>query len=420
MKLKLTKNEIFTVTFLVVTVISIIELFHGVNPNFYFHQDTIDSFMDLFNSVIEHYHSKSEFRFGIYPPLAEIPYKLFSLLVPSDIPFSIGTREQAFALRSTLAGNVMLMLHIVPFFVVFVILLMYSIDGSFFRKVFYTILIASSGIVFWALERGNIIIYAFLFAFLFFVLYKNENRYIRWLSYICLAISVGLKLYPAVFAIVLLRDKRYKAIFFFIACVLIVYILLLLSGKGSLSSIVKSFENMLRWSNKHEEGMGLNCSVKNFFLLINIFFRKCLRGAISIQYTNQVFYVIQILTLFFGIFSFFFSEEKWKKVFSLTVLCIYIPSVSYMYTLIFLIVPLVFFINEKKQSGIFDFFYAMIFAIVIVFFIIPVKTNAEVYFVTGNFALQQTVLMLMFLMVVGQAIIRCCCKFSKNRLNSTL
>ena len=64
--------------------------------------------------------------------------------------------------------------------------------------------------VMFCLERGNILILSVVFA-MFFIFFKDsDNKFIKELSYISLAMSAGIKIYPAVFGLTLIIEKKYK------------------------------------------------------------------------------------------------------------------------------------------------------------------------------------------------------------------
>jgi len=66
----------------------------------------------------------------------------------------------------------------------------------------------SPGILY-ALERGNILLLVIPLT-LFFVMYRNsENKLLQELALIALALAAGMKLYPAFFGVLLIRDKKY-------------------------------------------------------------------------------------------------------------------------------------------------------------------------------------------------------------------
>lgn len=67
-----------------------------------------------------------------------------------------------------------------------------------------------SSISLFSFERGNIIYLAVINSIFFLVNYQSENKIIREMSFIALAIAAALKGFPALLGILLLYDKRHK------------------------------------------------------------------------------------------------------------------------------------------------------------------------------------------------------------------
>ena len=59
-------------------------------------------------------------------------------------------------------------------------------------------------------ERGNILLLTFVLVLIFLVFGDSPSRTRRELALLALAAAAALKLYPAIFALFLLRDKRYR------------------------------------------------------------------------------------------------------------------------------------------------------------------------------------------------------------------
>ena len=62
-----------------------------------------------------------------------------------------------------------------------------------------------------AIERGNIILIAFLLTFYFVEHYNDESRLKSELALLALAAAFGIKLYPCIFGLLLLKDRKFAA-----------------------------------------------------------------------------------------------------------------------------------------------------------------------------------------------------------------
>lgn len=442
LNVRLTKNKTFILCFLILTFVSVAQLFwNSSNFRYYFHQDNDDSFMDLYNSVIyQKYAVKNGAPLGFYPPLSIIPYRIMGYGI-KDVDADFPSRQQAFALRSSVYGSFLLFIQIMPFLFFFFILVFYAIKGSDKRKLFYSFLLSFSGLMLWTLERGNIINYALIFTMLFVLLYQSENEKYRFLAYVCLAVAANLKLYPAVFGLLLIDKKDWNGIVKCIGSFLVIYLIsfIICSFKlpasktaasisvnqeiyasfglfSAIADMVKAvFTNVMNgfsWGEKAANyGSGLNFSINNLCKVIYLFILKVSHldmtntDIIRLYYVNHII-IYRIVTCFFlliGIFSFFFSNEKWKKLAVPAFLCFYIPPTSWMYVLMFMIIPFVDFINSEQKS-IFDYFYSMVFAVIFALLIVPFKVAISPYDVTGGFVLQVGALLLMYFCIFASAV----------------
>ena len=62
-----------------------------------------------------------------------------------------------------------------------------------------------------AIERGNVILLAFILTFYFVEHYKDENRLTSELALLSLAAAFGFKLYPCIFGLLLIKDRKWAA-----------------------------------------------------------------------------------------------------------------------------------------------------------------------------------------------------------------
>jgi hypothetical protein len=166
-----------------------------------------DSFMDFFN-VLKYISTMDPYHYALnglaekaYPPFAYmllIPYSLYSDAVNLD-PFSM---------RGTQMGMMSLLLFIGISSLFFALLLYRYTEGPGFVKASVLVSLFSSGIFLFSLERANTVILAAAFLTAFVFLYESDSKVLREISYIALACSAGLKIIPAVFGILLIKDKR--------------------------------------------------------------------------------------------------------------------------------------------------------------------------------------------------------------------
>lgn len=209
------------------------------------------------------------------------------------------------------------------------------------------------------IERGNYIIYAMLFSLAFFVFFDHEKMIVRELSYISLAIAVGIKLYPALFAIVLLRNKRIAEFFRCAAYSVILLILPFFFFDKGLSNLPRFLYYLLNFSNNLTD-YGYNYSIASMLEICFIPFGHTLYKANTLISTLQSF--IPYLFLVICLISALLADKNWKILASVTIAIIQFPNISFAYTGIFLWLPLLAFLFEKEKKKI-DYFYALLMTI---------------------------------------------------------
>lgn len=202
-------------------VLTLISLFasHGSNFSKIFFRDSIDVGMDFFHSI-EYTKARSPYvLYGtLYPPLANFFFYCLLRLVPEwQLETWAHTFSDSVALRTTvndLRVRQPTMILFMAFLIISAVLLIFMVQKHFSgMKEGRTNLIGISALlsygVLYGYERGNILILSMICT-MFFVCYKDsENPVLSELALIMLAIGAGLKIYPAIFGIMLLYDKQY-------------------------------------------------------------------------------------------------------------------------------------------------------------------------------------------------------------------
>lgn len=390
-------NSVFLLVFALITIFSLCSLFFGDKYSFYFFVDKKDSFMDFFNSIVEDKNRGG--NIGIYPPLPRLHYKVLARFIPWEaFDDSLSLRQQAFALRDSVYGTVVFTLYNLLFIVPLIAAMYYSLKGSAKEKWIYIAMFCFSGIFIYTIERGNCIIFAFLFTLLFILLYDNPKY--RQLAYLSLALAASIKLYPAVFGLLLLSKKDYKGCFVVFAEFCIIYaVSYLLCG---FTFQTNNVQKLISWSGS-KPMRGNNWSAKNILRCASYVINK-VAGMYSGSFVlpKGVFWVSKIFLLGTGIFSYFYSEKVWKKLCVLSLLCIFVPDMSGSYTLIFLFLPLMAFLNEKDEEKL-SVAYAVLFAILMPLLIIPVEFGHFPNQASGRFIVQSVMLVVLYFAILVQS-----------------
>ncbi len=292
-----------------------------------------------------------------YPPLALLIAKFFALFTPS------AASVDPLVMRDSVGG--MILFAVV--FSAFVFAIGYFIfdylkgnlkESKIDRKLalVLTLMLCASYTLLFALERGNYI-FAALVAFVVFVFTYRDYKIV---SAVALAICACIKVYPVLFFLVFLFDKRYKAFFIGMATGIAGLFLPMLALKGSLFQQLRGFINgVLNFSSTSQATQGEvafnyleqhSNSFSNIFRIFPfaIFGKGELSGipAVITKIFSVASTVSLVLLVVISLISLVAIKNNWKRLFIVFALLCLIPSNTYDYMLTFAIPILVLVLCE--------------------------------------------------------------------------
>lgn len=341
-----------------------------------------DMFMDFFNSIRDggspNVYSE---RNNIYPPLCILIFRLFSKLINPDLVSS------HFKNRTWLQMDELCMMIYFLFAIICILSLCRLIESYINIKndkkfklhaAIISFLAIISYPVMFCLERGNILILSVVFA-MFFIFFKDSpNPIIREMSYIALACSAGIKLYPAVFGLILIIEKKYKeAVRLMIYGVIIVVfpIIFFIDDFGAKTAAVSSLLNISAANVANEETASVLMKILKNLLSFATNKKSSLNfSSVSVQNfiymlrpanANSIAKSVCAITEGIALVCAFATRSNWKRVFLLCYLMLNIPSASNSYALSFLLIPFIMFLfgNEERKKS--DRFFIGAFAILL-------------------------------------------------------
>lgn len=349
-----------------------------------------DQFMDFFNSIRDSNQPNiyTE-RHSIYPPLAALLFRLIGTMVNQNL---VNTK---FSARKSLYYDQRSMMIYFLFVIVCLLLMSRMIDYRMKHlksKVFARIIgitLTFTFPVIYCVERGNIVLLCVVCSMFFFFFRNSENKAIRELAYFNLAMAAGLKLYPAVFGVILLIEKKYKdalrLVLYGFICIGIPLAYIYMHDAGILKSLVSMCVDNMRvmtlavspfsartlpasiLSRKNlTSGTGVMQNIGYIILNIKHFFLKKIGGlsfsSVSVQ--NFVYFpgirkilsdkegtttALLFLTEVVAAFNLFLTKSEWKRTFLLCYLMLNIPAASSSYSVSFITIPFVLFLCETKS-----------------------------------------------------------------------
>ena len=352
-----------------------------------------DTFMDFMNSIRDSSQvNMYRTRWTIYPPLAALFFRFIGGMM------SLTSVHKSFSGRKELLIDTLAMLSFMLFAILCVYLIFKMLDyrmqsekKSLLAKLCAFCLAFSYPVVY-CLERGNITILCVVTA-MFFVFFRNSNnKFIRELALIALAISAGLKFYPAIFGLILLAEKKFFAAFRCIIYGLICFFgpiiiinamdTAILSSPSSnneyfennatsisymVSRLIKNLINTVK--NKAAISNYSYVSIQQIFMLAPI--KKLLQGYDIPKICSLAIIISEVIA---GV-GFFITKEEWKRVFLLIYIILNIPIASSVYALSFIIIPFAIYLYEKRSFKSADWFSLLLMSILTSF--IPIFTTLD-------------------------------------------
>lgn len=208
--------------------------------------------------------------------------------------------------------------------------------------------------VLFCLDRGNVEAFVFLALGGFFLCYRaDENSKVSRLSMLFLASAIAMKIYPAVYLVLLFARRQYRAI---AETLLIALTLTLLAAallpdgvSDSLVALKVHLENFRAEYVTDIKGLQYNSSywgLLKFLILPRGDYREPLQNALLLPY------IIASLALFAALSIYIWRVERtyWKQVTILTCTMLLLPHVSFDYRLIHLLLPVGLFLASNTPD----------------------------------------------------------------------
>jgi len=347
-----------------------------------------DTFMDFFNvlkyiSTRDPYHFTELYGLGekAYPPLAYLILYPFSQLFDyiHNPPFT--AKASQFGLMSVVVFLGIALL--VQFYVLY-----YNKTGAAHLKLLSVLALLSSGVYLFTLERANLILLAAPMLALFLFWYKSESPAKREIAYIALACATGLKVYPVIFGILLLKERKWFASLRTVIYGATAFFLPFLFFKGGFSN----FSQLLANAELNSFQYQFTSPVYRFGFLA--YYLSSHTETTDYQFYLTLGNVFLALALVFVLGY----KSHWKAAALLTCALIATPINSAYYCGIYLFVPIILFLNEEKHN-IFDWVYVFLFFVILNPF--QYVTDAGV---PNNGIIANNALLILYIILLAEAI----------------
>ena len=349
-----------------------------------------DYFEDYFYSVLASSYYPYSLERVIYPPLITVMYSIIGAVTIKFVDVPMGDATTYFyILRDSQMG-------LMSYFIITAIVLyvLYTLclqkDCSAKTKIIFFFFVVSYPVIF-SIERGNNIPMVLAFCFFYLMFYRSENKVLRFLAILSLSIAAAIKIYPIIMVILSLRDKDYRGTIWCFVITAMLYIVPFLFTDGNPMMLLS---NLNQNSEENLSYPGLTG--------VHKYFMAPLVGTVPTPILSIAGYAIAAvlgLVLLMIVLKDTRMEE-WKMI--LLVICImtFAPSIATMeYMMVFLLIPIVYFFEEKREFGRLNVIYSVLFAlglVLMVSFTLPFLPFDEQTILSG---MKSVVMELLFLLV---------------------
>lgn len=193
-------------------------------------------------------------------------------------------------------------------------------------------------------------------------LIENPDTLRREAGLLLLAVCVAMKIYPAVFGLVLLKKKKYGELFR-----LVLYSLVLLLTPFAFFGGLEGFQAWI--GNLTGPLQSMNFYGKPQFLKGVFYTLICtLTGREEMGWSSALTYLVCLLWAWLA----WRSKSRWRTQFFLTCIMVFFPSSAYRYTLAYFAIPLVTLLKEEPDTSLQNRWSKVIFALFGLLYTIPV------------------------------------------------
>lgn len=219
-----------------------------------------------------------------------------------------------------------------------------AVKGSVWKKGLMALAVCIAGPTLYTMERGNLILIAISMMVIYTATYTSEDKKLRHLGYICLAVAAAIKGYPAILGLLLIYRKQWKEAAFLVlygAAFAFIPFFMLYNG----------FSNISRWL----ENVGLNTEKYEFMSGDKIGYRFFLANNSDLvldqmkeirDTVNLIIVIVAILAMLGA----FFVKKEWVRYLLLLSIILIFPANNWYYVVMYLIPFAVLLVNEEKND----------------------------------------------------------------------
>ena len=286
-----------------------------------------------------------------YPPIAIAVLYPFALICKNAFAQYSNSILTVDELTSAMVLHVEFWIALVLFFLIcsaaIILALIYKYRVPPIQSIKLAIIILCCAPFVYAVMRGNTIYFALIFLLLFLILHDSKNAIIREISYVCLAISGLIKIYPLFFGVFLLNKKKIWASVRVGIYTVSGFVISFMLFKRGLKDVEHFIDNLSGFSeNKIRLDAGNNMSLTALVYKVFGVFSDSPETLLSYTVANLSCIILLFITAtFFAVIA----KSNFSRYVIATAVVVLIPSISYFYVLIFSILPFMEYLSHYDE-----------------------------------------------------------------------
>ena len=309
-----------------------------------FYRAPKDTFFDFTTSVMD---CKFWGQTGsMYPPVAIIFFFIVAHLMPGSY-YEYGFKEYAVSRLGEM--------YILLFTMACIILMFWVMEHILEFEKKYTrtllVLLVMSAPFLYEMQRGNILLLCVPLVLFFVKYYDSDKLWLRVLAIIAIGLAAGIKIYPIMLGFMIVKDKRWKqlGICVILGLLAVGAVVVMMGGFSFITTMFERLSNTSAFFN--DRGFGHQLSLSNWVGLLN----AGLGLELNVKAVTIAVYGLMVV-------GFIFSKKRWQQLALLTAPMIMVPSISFVYTMVFMVVPLCYFLIDDEDFCWMDWVYALLLA----------------------------------------------------------
>ncbi len=337
---------------------------HGELISKYFWYDDWDTGMDFLNSITYLKGNRPyEQYLTLYPPLANLLFAILYHMVPESITenwgpdfwSNVAIRRTPYDLR-TYQSTLMMLLLYVGLSVLFIAILVYCVCRNKGDRTKLGLVLSTtfSLCMLYTYERGNISSLAWVLTLCFLLSYDSKSGLMREFGLIALAIAAGLKLYPALYGLILLRRDRIWQVFRVVIYGILSLVLPLLFFEEGLGGLRIWLDVLFSGKKLIFATTAFDCSAKLLLQVID----SILAAYCGLRLGTSFISILSIALCLLPLISAFLQKELWKRLMGITLAFLLFYNQS-AYGLSFLLIPLLLYFRDVDQFRRSDIIYLL-------------------------------------------------------------